>query len=293
MQISEKHHYLPVFYLKRWTKANGKLCQFSRPYTEVKPKRVVPDQTGYVRRLYETKGLAPENAQRVEQEFLKPVDTLAARALELLENGDSRIDLDVNVRTGWSRFLLSLLVRSPDDIITLKDGVVETWDEMIPDFESKYNSIRTSGDPSSLDIFCDQHAMSLFLDAINCGPILHAINSMIWFFGRISGNIELMTSDRPLLMPPTLREQNAYLLLPTGPKTFFVAVNDLETQRMFQDQHSVELVYTINEQITSHAVKYVYASDDRYLDFVRQYLSTRPQRSPLRRLFDSWRQRRP
>ena len=34
----EKHHYLPVFYLKQWAGKDGRLCEFSRPYKNVKPK---------------------------------------------------------------------------------------------------------------------------------------------------------------------------------------------------------------------------------------------------------------
>ena len=37
----DKHHYLPVFYLKSWTGADGRLCEFSRPYT-LKPGQVMP-----------------------------------------------------------------------------------------------------------------------------------------------------------------------------------------------------------------------------------------------------------
>lgn len=47
-----KHHYIPVFYSKRWTGQDGRLCEYSRPYKVVKPRRTFPDGTGYARGLY-------------------------------------------------------------------------------------------------------------------------------------------------------------------------------------------------------------------------------------------------
>src|SRR5580692_1218431 len=47
----DKHHYIPVFYSKEWAGPDGRLCEYSRPYDVVKPKRVHPDGTGYVRGL--------------------------------------------------------------------------------------------------------------------------------------------------------------------------------------------------------------------------------------------------
>ena len=57
-----KHHYIPVFYLRQWTGADGRLCEFSKPYDRVKPRRVNPDGTAYVRGLNTVPGMAPEDA---------------------------------------------------------------------------------------------------------------------------------------------------------------------------------------------------------------------------------------
>jgi hypothetical protein len=51
----DKHHYIPKFYLKQWVNPadpNRELCEFSRPYKIVKPRRTDPDGTGYQRGLY-------------------------------------------------------------------------------------------------------------------------------------------------------------------------------------------------------------------------------------------------
>ena len=53
----DKHHYIPVFYSSEWAGPDG-LCEF-RPYDAVKPKRVHPDGTGYLRGLYTVHAMIP------------------------------------------------------------------------------------------------------------------------------------------------------------------------------------------------------------------------------------------
>jgi hypothetical protein len=81
---NEKHHYLPVFYLKQWAGTDGRLCEFSRPYKSVEPRRTHPDGTGYVRGLYKIEGLPPQTMNVIETKFLKPADGLASDALKAL-----------------------------------------------------------------------------------------------------------------------------------------------------------------------------------------------------------------
>ena len=82
------HHYVPVFYLSRWVGTDRCLCRFSRPYGhEVKAKRVAPKGTAFEPRLYETRGLPPEQAQTMERDFIAKLDSDAADALALIEAG--------------------------------------------------------------------------------------------------------------------------------------------------------------------------------------------------------------
>ena len=78
----DKHHYIPVLYSKEWAGPNGLLCEFSRPYDVVKPKRVHPDGTGYVRGLYTVPRNDPRVAEFIEREFFKITDNLAACVLQ-------------------------------------------------------------------------------------------------------------------------------------------------------------------------------------------------------------------
>jgi hypothetical protein len=50
--MAQKHHYIPKLYLKQWAGPDGRVCEFSRPYQQVKPRMTFPDATGYERGLY-------------------------------------------------------------------------------------------------------------------------------------------------------------------------------------------------------------------------------------------------
>ena len=116
-KLNDKHHYIPAFYLKQWAGTDGRLCEMSRPYDVVKPKQVHPDGTGYARGLYTLQGLPPEAANVVETRFLKDADNLGAVALRaFVENRD----LDLALRTAWSRFTISLLLRNPEAVEEMK-----------------------------------------------------------------------------------------------------------------------------------------------------------------------------
>jgi hypothetical protein len=104
-RLDQKHHYIPVFYLKRWRGEDGRVCEYSRPYKLVTPRRTHSDGTGYVRGLYKLDGLSPGLENIVETQFLRVADDTASQALTaMIENREFREP--VRLRTGWSRFLI-------------------------------------------------------------------------------------------------------------------------------------------------------------------------------------------
>lgn len=295
VSVPLKHHHLPVFYLKRWAGLDGRLCVFSKPHREIIARRKHPEQTGYEPRLYEMKGVPADSAQTIEQHFMQPVDTHAAEALAKLEKDDDRIRRDATVRSAWSRFIMSLLMRAPEDIAALKAGTLEEWARRVPDMEAKYAALRGPDDPATIEEFLalfapdetERFAMSLapaFMDHPKIGEM---INHMRWFLVRPPVDAgEFLTSDRPVIMTSTLTEENAYILLPIGPQTLFVAVNDFETERRILAADPQRRVEVVNRFVAAHAVRAVYSRDDTKLDYVRQHMGTQPRSSLMDRLRD-------
>ena len=117
-----RHHYIPGIYLKRWAGPDGRLCEFSRPYgPRVKPRRTAPSGTGYEDWLYGIRGAKPDVANVVEQRFFKVMDDQAARVLDRLEIEGPGGDWSISERSAWARFLLSLALRAPSDVATLRN----------------------------------------------------------------------------------------------------------------------------------------------------------------------------
>lgn len=295
MSAPKKHHYLPAFYLRRWIRDDDKrLCEFSRPYGGmVVPQRRYPEATGFVPLLYETPGVPPEEAQRVEEKFMKPLDTLASDALEMLENDDPRMCTDPKYRSAWSRFLMSLCMRTPEDIATVKRGVSTEWVRSIKELQARYDAEKGPDTAPNVEQYLALNdpdasvrlAMTLAMKLMDHQKIGELINNMRWLVVRIDSQAgEFLTSDRPVLMTTLLSEENAFLMLPIGPKMLFVAAKDIETQMRIVARDPAERVKVTNRYVVAHAANMVYAREDSVLEYVRQYMSTEPRTSLFERM---------
>jgi hypothetical protein len=100
---------------------------------------------------------------------------------------------------------------------------------------------------------------------------------MIW--GSLSLPVwteALMTSDRPVLRFLGLGADNAYIVMPIGPKHIFYAVNSPHVAQTLADYPAAKLAAEINTQIVEQAHRYVYATTDKPLPFVQQHMSLKP-----------------
>lgn len=273
-----KHHYIPAFYLKRWTNKNGLLWEFRNPHkSKIVGTWKHPNATGYLNRGYELAGFPADQAQQVETNFFQPLDSWASRALHILENSDNKNEWDSRLRSAWSRFILSLLSRCPEDILTLK----QTWNARFfaddPCSEKQYRELRTKGMPKTFAAYLLQEQnerleiarFQAFFKLVNNEKVGSKINDMIWRVFNVPDNCpQLLTSDRPIHQSLGLLERRTYLTLPIGPKRLFVAAAHPETiTKLFQTPRST-LVKTTNQHTVEAAVKYVYANDARQTKFV-------------------------
>lgn len=144
-----KHHYIPAFYLKRWAVA-GKVIQFAKVHDgkiSILPR--APEATGFENRLYEMKGHDPAVAQMFESRYFQPLDTNAADSLELLYRHGHLADWTSESRSAWTRFILSLLLRCPEDIHGFRSWWTEDFGRTSPKAEANYQKKRTQEDPST------------------------------------------------------------------------------------------------------------------------------------------------
>ena len=144
-----KHHYLPEFYLKNWCLEDDKVCQFSQPFQGItRERRVYPAETGFQKRLYSLREFPEEVAHQVESQFFSLVDSEAAVALKVMTSGS--LSLTPRQRSAWTRFLMSLLLRMPEDIENFRLEAARRFIETSNEDENRYLAVRKDGDPETL-----------------------------------------------------------------------------------------------------------------------------------------------
>ncbi|QRE76991.1 DUF4238 domain-containing protein [Methylobacterium aquaticum] len=292
---SQKHHYMPVFYLKQWLNKDGQICEYKRLANgAVKPRRTHPSGTGYVRGLYDFVGLEdPELREAFEREFLKPVDTRAAELLQDINAGRRAMN-NPEKRSAWTRFLLSLLMRMPEDIKLHKERYIQNWLKPNPDRRKYYKSrVWRPGMPQRLDDVLaamdlqsiEHRALDALIPLINNPRIGEVVISLHW--GSLTlpvGAPALLTSDRPILLSDGLEDPNSHIILPIGPKQIFYAVKDKGVVNFMMVKPPTELAHIVNMAVVSQAVNYVYGQWDVQLPFVQQYMGTNQRPSLIERM---------
>jgi hypothetical protein len=287
-QVSIRHHYVPVFYTRRWCASDGKLCEYSRPRDKIYDHRVAPKRTGFQDRLYEMKGVPKLIAQRIEDDFMSSVDNHAAEALVLLETDASKINGDQKNKSAWSLFLISLMMRTPEDVAALNGIWEDDWERDRPIIRAQYEKKKGPDETRSLEEFIAQEdpdvrerwAMSELPELIDHQGIGQMLNDMHWFVVTAEADApRLLTSDRPLFLSAKLGAPDCYLTLPIAPDRLFVAVNSKDSEAGFRARPQKELIEETNVRSAQQAAKYVYSGDNARLEFVDRYISTARQPS--------------
>ena len=242
----QKHHYLPVFYLKQWAGQDGRLCEFSRPHKEVKPRMTHPAGAGYIHGLYTFDDVAPEIRDFLEQQFFLKADDRAHVALQFMLT--DQLDFDALTRSAWSRFLMTLLHRNPEGIERTRRQVIEGLPEALELLRKNYDFMRHQADPNTFDEFVasltnrDMETSTLMVlnKIMNSELIGTALGRMGWGVIRINlSRYPVLTSDRPLILSDGLRAPHGHILMPISPDRVFVA---------YQNDKTLDLIRAMSRQ---------------------------------------------
>lgn len=288
-QISRKHHYIPVFYLKQWVGPDGKLCEFSRPYKEVKPRRTHPDGTAYERNLYTVPELPPERADAIERIFMKSADDLAARALQSLRR-HRLAELTTRDRAAWARFIYSLVLRTPEYLARATRLIAEKMEESVDEVKDVYEERRGPGDPKTFEEFRAKFLTSpynmspnrVLHHLIDSERVIQHICSMRWdtaLFHDLPHSF--LTSDRPVIMTNGLAVPEAHIVMPISPDQLFVATLDETSFKNIQSMPTKLLAHRVNSRVAEQARRFVYGVDDRQLRFISNRLGKKTPAYPL------------
>ena len=279
MPKGQKHHYIPEFYLKQWAGADGRLCEYSRQHKEVKPHRRHPSETGFERGLYTLTTYPEPTADIVERKLMKSTDDYASRALRLLLDDNTK-ELDAKTRSGWARFIISLMRRSPEAVKDLSEKIRTTFLEVTlslalpgdPDEDLQERAMRSRVERG--------HAL-LLQDLINSEMIGTRLINMLWFVVNFKDvPHSLLTSDRPFVMTNGIGHNNSHLAIPISPTKLFLAAATPEEEKRLRTILPEHLVLQMNDRMALQARRFVYGVDDKQLRFVANRLGRQAKAGP-------------
>lgn len=286
MNAPRKHHYCPVFYLKQWTGNDDRLCEYKGLPGQVVTKRTFPDGTGYERDLYRIGGYPEVLAQQFESKFLRMVDTDAKHALDKIISGD-QTPWNPKMRSAWVRFILSLRFRNPEAVHLLKSHMDQIWKAATDRLRADYDKRRLPTDPKTFEEYIaltkpNAPHLSAFsileqiIDNAELGPTLFHMDWTKISLG--DSKHSLLTSDRPLNGPYGLASKDAYIVLPIGPKTLFIAAHDDRATKQLSATNADRVVRAMNDIVVRQARKFVWGIDDSQHRFVEKRISALPDK---------------
>jgi hypothetical protein len=284
MSNPNKHHYLPVFYLNRWTGSDLRLVRFYRPYQRVVASRLTPEYTGFEEGLYSLDGFQDDEREIIETEFFSPVDNEAAIILEeLIAHGASR--LTGAQRSSWIRFIMSLQLRGPHSLMEIEAVLSQSMEEVF-ERQSGAHSHANSAPRHSRSSY--EHAREkspeefknaykrLLPQLIDHEKIGQRIINMLWYvFDFSAAPFTLLTADRPLATSHGLLDARCILSVPLSPTHLFVAVNEVQQLQTLANQNRRDTVRNANKLVVKLAVQNVYGASEEHLRFVENRLRRR------------------
>lgn len=288
MSTPRDHHFIPIFYLKKWTGSDGKLIQYSRPYPgkfAIKP--VGPKATGFKTDLYGFPDLPEELAQFLESQFLARTDELAAQVHNKLLDGTAA-PWTTETRSAWSRFAINFLIRHPHPFAEIRAVAYDCWLKPDAITQKEYEKIKQPTDPPTFEEWvlaqgehlADRIRIRLIQGAMDNEPAGARLNAMLWNVLDLSASrFRLLTSDWPLYRE--INGEDKLFALPISPTALFTAVTRAATFERIRRTKPDDVVRRINAGVVSAARLYVYASDESQERFVRNRMSTKMSRTPF------------
>lgn len=111
-------------------------------------------------------------------------------------------------------------------------------------------------------------------DLLNHEPVFKTIYEMYWWTHSFkSSSIELLTSDRPLIVTPNLDEPSCVIALPLTPRLAFFATHSLEIAKRVTSKPVSQLARALNQDIVRLAREYLYSQNNNQEKFVRKYFA--------------------
>lgn len=281
--MGQRHHYIPKFYLRKWLGSDFKLEEFARvpPSNQIRSRRRGVDSTGYAEDLYTMPGVTDQTKQNIERLFMGVVDSRAAEARNMLLAGTIP---QGELRLAWARFILTMLMRSPEEISRFKSEFTRQWAVSDPELQSEYEKQRRPEWPDQLEDYArsvdptitERQALLVATQLMqNKNVIQLLMKAEWWVLDTSSVKRALMTSDHPVVMTNGLGRPDGHFGIPIGPRHLFVAFMQREFSASFRRLPVGKIVRLTNEAVIGQARRSVYGLDAANIAEVRRLMGKR------------------
>ncbi len=236
---SQRHHFVPQFYLRKWYPPNGDhFFLYSRDSRGQLRSRARPSKAvGFETDLYASNpdglNFRLEKSQEFERDFLGPIDNAASLVHQKILSSGIR-SLTEQDRLSWSKFVSSLLERHPDRVRQITEIAAAGLDETLESLTAEKPEMVAS--PTFIAVlaginkreFARNLALQGIATAINDHDLVHGISSMQWDLAVLPpGEDHFLTGDTPLIVNGGGNKNPIHILsLAISPKSLLVIHKD-------------------------------------------------------------------
>jgi len=208
------HHYVPVFLQKEWqSPPDDKLSCFQWVQGQFLHNRYKAKSVAKQEGLYKLEGVQPGLENTVERDFLGPdVDGPAAVAHQVILERGART-LSAQGRVDWSRFLISLLLRTPDQVETIRARGQESLTAEFKKSPEEYTNVRGDDPAASLTEWVEQNNPVVFTNfgvealpaLVGSGMLNQALLQASWATRTFPpSRVSLLIGDKPIIYIGTM-----------------------------------------------------------------------------------------
>jgi hypothetical protein len=212
----------------------------------------------------------------VETQFLKPSDGLAAEALQSFLQG--HVFPRPELRTSWSRFVLSLMLRYPEAVELMRRQLREN-------IEKLYQETKKPEEPATFAKYEASHGTHdmarahgrLLMDLMQDSRMGRLIFGMHWGVVKFKNyKHDLLTSDRPIVSN-IFRLSANHLCMPINPEGVFIACATPQAEAEFQRLDPLEVMLVMNDTVVRQAQTYVWGTDEAHFRFVKKRMGKKKE----------------
>lgn len=270
-----RHHYVPQFLLSGWKGADHRAGVFDLAQPSIAYDRTGPRHTGYEEDLWALtrEQVAGMSQQVLEQRFFNRIDGDASRVrLKLLDGAE----ISASERSAWTRFLMSLRLRQPSIVRELIASSAETLRQTLRQDTEIAEVLAEHGETESVEDWTERNypglienfGLSFFAKMGLDQNMQIKINSMSWcVIGFTAVNFELLLSDNPCIITPSILNHNCIIAVPISPKKAFFATKGTATHAL-RRQNLRDLARLLNESSVMNASRRIYSTNANQRRFI-------------------------